>query len=318
MEILIIGGLILVVLLIVGGIQASAQQATANERRAAATALYPTDELYVSPTDGAVLGLNFSDRKLILGRKGSDEVYDFDRIVAVEVISNGTSISTTNRGSQLAGAAIGGVALGGLGALIGGLSGSRTSRQKLKTIAIKVTVESHSNPVHIVSFMDLPGDGLDANSSFVKPIFELADRFHAHLLNAMRAAEGARPAEPVGISNSTDQIEKLWNMHREGALTEAEFRQEKARLLTGHEAENKPAATSARYSVVVLEAGPDPWAFAEALVEAIPELVGFQVGQKIKNLPATVLSDVGAVRAERLQQTLTAVGATVEVRKAEG
>ena len=62
-------------------------------------------------------------------------VLPFRNVLAAEVRQNGTTVTETRTklGSQLAGAAVGGLVLGGVGAVIGGLSGSKisTSRQQV-------------------------------------------------------------------------------------------------------------------------------------------------------------------------------------------
>jgi len=57
------------------------------------------------------------------------------------------------------------------------------------------------------------------------------DRFHAHIVNAMRQAQhDASPNLVPSISNA-DELQKLWNLKQNGILTDDEFADQKARIL---------------------------------------------------------------------------------------
>ena len=147
----------------------SRDQKIATARRNQVSAKHPMDELYVSTVGQVAVGINFADGKIVLGRPGADKVYNFDQIAAVEVVENGATVSQTNRGSQLAGAAIGGLVFGGLGALIGGTSGSTTTRQNVSSILLKVTVDDRYEPVHNIYFLKLGGSGIAPDHALATP-----------------------------------------------------------------------------------------------------------------------------------------------------
>jgi outer membrane lipoprotein SlyB len=56
-------------------------------------------------------------------------------------------ITSTDRGSQLVGAAIGGIAFGGLGALAGALSGKTNSRNLVNGLALRIITDDGTYPV---------------------------------------------------------------------------------------------------------------------------------------------------------------------------
>ena len=90
-----------------------------------------------SNVDFSYISIDFGEEKITLGKAANDSIrhddyessYKFAQIAQVELISNEAVITSTNRGSQLLGAAVGGVAFGGLGAVVGGLSGSSRSSE---------------------------------------------------------------------------------------------------------------------------------------------------------------------------------------------
>ncbi|SFS11708.1 hypothetical protein [Sphingomonas jatrophae] len=200
-----------------------------------------------------------------------------------------------------------------MGALLGGLSGSKTTHQRVTGVALRVTVEDRYEPLHVITFFSAPGG---AEPVLAEP-GQAAARVHAHLVNAMRqtARESAGQQAALG---SADQLTKLWDMRQAGALTADEFEGQKARLLAGEAAAAaalpEPAAVGRRYVVMLVSAGPHPRRFAEALVREVPEITTMKNMTSLgQNLPKPILRDVGETRARKVQAALQEVGATVDV-----
>ncbi len=87
-------------------------------------------------------------------------VYSFDDVVAVELVKDGSSIIKTQRGSQLAAAAIGGALLGPAGLIVGGLSGSKTQQNMIEKLALKIYVNDLVFPVQEIVFLHWPNGGI--------------------------------------------------------------------------------------------------------------------------------------------------------------
>ncbi|MEC1715934.1 hypothetical protein [Schinkia azotoformans] len=79
--------------------------------------------------------------------------YSADKIMESEIIIDNQTIQKTVRTSQLAGIAVGGLVAGGLGAVIGGLSGNKTSEEKIKNVDLKILVEDISKPSYKINFL---------------------------------------------------------------------------------------------------------------------------------------------------------------------
>lgn len=77
-------------------------------------------------------------------------------IMSVEVEEDGTVISSASRGSQLAGAAVGGLLLGGVGAVVGAMTGARKEKRQINRVDFKVTIEDVANPIFRVTLQNLP------------------------------------------------------------------------------------------------------------------------------------------------------------------
>ena len=90
--------------------------------------------------------------------KTETRVIPFRDLLACEILEDGAAITKTSRGSQVVGAAVGGLLLGGMGALIGGLSGSTTTRQTVSSVLLRLTVNDTAQPIHEVYFFGGSGD----------------------------------------------------------------------------------------------------------------------------------------------------------------
>jgi hypothetical protein len=109
-------------------------------------------------------------------------------LVSVSLFEDGEVITTTNRGSQLGGAILGGALLGGAGAVIGGLSGTTTSKNKVTRVELRIVIDDAKRPMHDIVFMGLSSSG--ALSELTYPSASKAARHWAAILSvAMKRAE---------------------------------------------------------------------------------------------------------------------------------
>ncbi len=159
----------------------------AQEKSKELSEKYDLEDIYFSIWDKSFLGINFDRSIIVIGNQNQESTISFSSIIEFEVLLDQTSITKSNRGSQLAGAAIGGIALGGIGAIIGGLSGSTRTKNTVSEIALKLIVEDRFTPVHKVLFFKAATDqGAAPDSPLVKSSIEKVERFSAHLAHAFR------------------------------------------------------------------------------------------------------------------------------------
>ena len=220
--------------------------------------------------DTSFLAIDFEKKQIVVGIQEARESppeqpykmsFAFSDIVQAEIVRDGTQIATTNRGSQIIGAAVGAIALGGVGAVIGGLSASKTTLSGANHIAIRITVDNINKPIHEVTFYtskDKKG-GKRGEKLFDYAVQKAAE-FGAHLDTVIRTTEkeqkkqpesirlennqssdvsdvrenGNKQSEQIESSQNTpvsEQITQLWQLKQEGALTQEEFEKQKAKLL---------------------------------------------------------------------------------------
>jgi len=112
-------------------------------------------------TDGSTgIGVNDANNTICLasmGRDGDTAVaFPVKSVLAAEVFEDGESIIRSSRVSQAAGAAIGGLVFGGAGAVVGALSGSKTSSTHARQLDLRLLVDDVSNPNFDVRFLAFP------------------------------------------------------------------------------------------------------------------------------------------------------------------
>jgi len=106
-------------------------------------------------------------------------VYPFDELIAIEVVRDDMSVTKTNRGSQAAGAAVGGVLLGPAGLLLGGLSGSKRNENKITKLSLKLYTTDLAFPVQEIYFWDGGSNGVDP--SVLQPVIAEMDQWYGRL-----------------------------------------------------------------------------------------------------------------------------------------
>lgn len=79
--------------------------------------------------------------------------YKADLIIQSEIIFDNQTVYKTDRGSQLIGAAVGGLAFGSLGAIIAGLSSQKTKNETVKSIQMKLLIDDIDSPSYKINFL---------------------------------------------------------------------------------------------------------------------------------------------------------------------
>lgn len=188
-------------------------------------------------------GIAFDDARgaicLVLheGALVTRRVLPASEILSVELFEDGNSVTKTARGSQLGGAIIGGIALGGVGAIIGGLSGKTKTSNKITSVTLRITVNDVSKPLHDVAFLNFE---VEKTNILYKQAIEKARHWHGVLDVLIKRADANNSAAlqkgsavmPFSLASVADEIKKLVELKDAGVLSDTEFQQEKTRLLT--------------------------------------------------------------------------------------
>ncbi|HLP97781.1 MAG TPA: SHOCT domain-containing protein [Sideroxyarcus sp.] len=163
----------------------------------------------------------------------SCRIVAYQDLLSSEIFEDGSTVTKTVRSSQLGGALIGGLALGGVGAIIGGLSGNTKTSGKVKRIDLRITVNDTQAPLHDVNFMNLEtkSDGIIYQSAM-----KTARHWHGLVEVLIKRADAedreshsvtAQPHHP----SVADELKKLADLRDSGVLNAEEFQSQKTRLL---------------------------------------------------------------------------------------
>lgn len=226
-----------------GIIQAMVGSATKKSALEKISSRFPLAKLHAHE-DGSYLAIDIPSKTIVVGRVKAtldgpqyEATYDFGQIAKVDLSVDGNSLTSTNRGSQVLGAAVGAVALGGVGAVIGGLSGSSRTSNNVRKIAVNIIADDDAKPFHSVTFMKAVDQkkGNAPTSIVVTQPMKQGEEFNALLVNAIRTAERekqvAHAPAPLQAQSVSGQLKDLWDLKEMGVLTLEEFESQKRAVL---------------------------------------------------------------------------------------
>lgn len=216
------------------------------DRRVQGIKDFTADQILQSPYSDCGIALDTKREKVCLFNSGPPfrpKLYDFGDILSVEIIEDGHTTIKTERSSQIGGAIVGGLLLGGVGAVLGGLSGNKNSKNIVTRIDLRITVNNMQKPVHdVILFMQDEGSTLEptaarntarhwngALSVIIKRASQEAD---SPLNEESKQSPKNQVVTASALPLSTaDELRKLADLVSTGHLTEAEYQQQKSRLL---------------------------------------------------------------------------------------
>ena len=180
---------------------------------------------------------------LVLVGPGHHEIFNYSDIIEVSYEENGSQLYTKSAGRTVGGAIVGGVLMGGAGAVVGGLSGASKQNKEIKNMDIKILLRSTSRTSCVLHFKDVDRvlktkDDADRRlyETYVKNANQAKDVLSVIIDNAKQASTPiAQPiAQPVvapASSSVADELAKLAKLKADGILTDEEFQAQKSKLL---------------------------------------------------------------------------------------
>ena len=181
---------------------------------------------------------------LVLIGRGSHDIFNYADIIEVSYEENGNQLYTKSAGRTVGGAIVGGVLMGGAGAVVGGLSGASKQNKEVKSIDIKILLRSTSRTSCVLHFNDSnriletkEDSDRTLYETYTKNANKAKDILSVIIDNAKQVQVSAPVAQPLvqqALSSSSsvaDELVKLAKLKADGILTEEEFQAQKAKLL---------------------------------------------------------------------------------------
>lgn len=158
-----------------------------------------------------------------LGKKKNPKIYKYSDIVDFELLEDGESITKGGLGRAVAG----GVLFGGVGAVVGGITGGKKSKSICNSLKIKITINDINNPVVYINILTSP---TKKDNFIYKSLFKSAQECLSTLQLICSKQEPQEEKNVSTISNA-DEILKYKNLLDSGIITQEEFDGKKKQLL---------------------------------------------------------------------------------------
>jgi hypothetical protein len=179
---------------------------------------------------------------LVLIGESSHKVLNYTDIIDVSYEENGNQLFTKSTGRTVGGAIVGGMLMGGAGAVVGGLSGNSKQNKEIKSMNVKILLRNSDQTTYTLYFKESSGvlkTKEENDRKLYEKFFKNANR--AKDLLSIIIDEGKRSvpqvvpvlAQPTVSQTPSvaDELTKLAKLKADGILTEEEFQAQKAKLL---------------------------------------------------------------------------------------
>ena len=177
--------------------QRNHRKATNIEKRIRTLDDFESTDIYVSTYNFAGVALDTKRRELLLADEAALRRFTISSIVSCEILEDDVSLAYVNRGSQLAGIAVGGILLGGVGAIIGGQSASKRKINNVSKVILRFMTDDFDSPKHDVVLLDwsFSKKGIKRDGMLYREALETAELWHGRVTAMMKTEEPTEKAE---------------------------------------------------------------------------------------------------------------------------
>ena len=163
-------------------------------------------------------------------QKKTKIVYSYSDILSVELIEDGSTVTSGGLGRAVAG----GVLLGGVGAIVGGSTGKKKAKNICTELRIKVTMKDMSSPAVYIDFIsggaEFKKDGIIYRTA-ANQAQECLALFEIMINDAKGEETKSEKSETISNITAADEIRKFKELLDEGVITQDEFDAKKKQLL---------------------------------------------------------------------------------------
>lgn len=148
-------------------------------------------------------------------------IFDSDELVTYELLQNGTSITKGGVGRAIAG----GVLFGGVGAIVGGVTGRKT---KSEVTELRIKIVTNNIFIQYMYIDLLGGISVKADSLTYKGAMNTAQQ----ILSLLAIVSDSAKNQPIPPSDQTiEDLKQFKALRDDGIITQEEFEQKKKQLL---------------------------------------------------------------------------------------
>jgi hypothetical protein len=194
-----------------------------------------------NPHVSQMISIDEKNKKIAFIDGEKYRVKNYRDILSSELLIDGDEVIKTSRTSQIGGALIGGALAGGVGAIIGGLSGEQTKESKVSRVDLLVTVNDTRNPSFVLNFFnkDNQETKIPHPKHLVKDEIGQAEELHRLISVLIHQADEADRVEEqkskqeltkAVVSSMADEIRKLADLKEEGLINDEEYEKQKIKL----------------------------------------------------------------------------------------
>lgn len=164
--------------------------------------------------------------EVLFGKRKRPCIFEFKEIVEVELLEDGDTITKGGLGS----AALGGLLFGGVGAIVGGVTGARKTKSIVNKLQVKITLNNFNAPRLIIDLLEIP---TMTNSSIYKTAYDYASEIMSTFAIIEQRKELANTTVTFQVpqSSDADEIMKYKTLLDSGVITQEEFDFKKKQLL---------------------------------------------------------------------------------------
>ena len=161
---------------------------------------------------------------IITKSKNSKDLYRYSQIVAFELLEDGESVTKGGLGR----AVVGGLLFGGVGAVVGGVTGAKKTKSICKSMQIKITLRNSPRQTEYLSFLAVE---TKTNSFIYQTAYKSAQDALSALQLAVDVADTSSAQTSTQTASGADEILKYKGLLDAGVITEEEFNAKKAQIL---------------------------------------------------------------------------------------
>ncbi len=163
-----------------------------------------------------------------LGKTKNPRIHSYDDVLDFELLEDGGSIAKGGLGRAVAG----GLLFGGVGAVVGGVTGKKKSKQTCTSLKIKITLNDMTTPTEYINLITTE----TKKSSFIyqtceKQAQEILSLFQVMCEQNKNAQEELQSNSVIQEISSADEIKKYKTLLDDGIITQEEFDAKKKQLL---------------------------------------------------------------------------------------